>query len=409
MYKQLSELIDMAVVCLKKLNLAEGTIKDYRQSAFRPLERRLADQGYVDSELLRSQENFFFQQFEDGTISRHTLNWRIRGIRILVEILDTGGFTWKVFSKKQKESLPEPFRSVLDSFMQTQNCGQKHKDCINSICRRFLLSISDNGGTDVASISSEHVRSFMDDISKSRPKSMDDVVYALRAFFQYLCENCLYSENFWMLLAAPRCRDHRVRGCVSPEEISLLLESIDKETGSGKRDFAAMSLAAVSGLRAGDIASLKLDNIDWKKKELRIVQGKTDSPLILPIPMPVLQAVADYILNGRPETDSRNVFTRHQAPFTGYHDGESIACIFRKYQKKAGIAHTIGDGKTLHGIRRGLGTGMTASGTPVDVVAQVLGHKGIKATKQYISADLQGMHSCTLGFDSLGGCSNEPS
>lgn len=406
---QLSELIDMAVVCLEKLNLSEGTIKDYRQSAFRPLERRLAGQGYVDSELLRLQEDFFFQQFEDGTISRHTLNWRIRGIRMLVEILDTGDFTWKVFSKKQKEGLPEPFRSVLDSFMQTQNCGQKHKDCINSICRRFLLFVFGNGGTDVVSISSGHVRGFMIEISKSRPKSMDDVVYALRAFFRYLCENGLYSENFWMLLAAPRCRDHRVRGCVSPEEISCLLESIDKETGNGKRDFAAMSLAAVSGLRAGDIASLKLDDIDWKRKEIRIVQGKTDEPLILPIPIPVLQAVADYILNGRPQTDARNVFIRHQAPFTGYHDGVSIACIFRKYQKKAGIVHAVGDGKTLHGIRRGLGTGMTASGIPVDVVAQVLGHKGMKATKQYISADLQGMHNCTLGFDSLGGSGNEPS
>ena len=406
---QLSELIDMAVVCLEKLNLAESTIKNYRQSAFGPLERRLTDQGYVDSRLLRSQEDFFFQQFKDGMISRHTLNWRIRGIRMLVEILDTGGFTWKVFRKKQKEALPEPFQSVLDSFMQTQNCGQKHKDCIHSICRRFLLSVSGNGGTDVTNISSGHVRNFMVEISRSRPKGMDDVVYALRAFFRYVCENGLYSENFWMLLTAPRCRDHRVRGCVSPEEISRLLEGIDRETNNGKRDFAAMSLAAVSGLRAGDIASLKLDDIDWKKKEIRIVQGKTDGHLILPVPMPVLQAVADYILNGRPETDSRNVFIRHQAPFTGYHDGVSVACIFRKYQKKAGIVHVIGDGKTLHGIRRGLGTGMTASGIPVDVVSQVLGHKGMKATKQYISADLQGMHNCTIGFDSLGGGGNEPS
>lgn len=409
MSMQLSKLINMAVVCLEKLSLSKGTINDYRQSAFRPLERRLTGQGYVDSELLRAQEDFFFQQFGDGTISRHTLNWRIRGIRMLMEILDTGGFTWKVFSKKKKEGLTEPFRPILDSFMQTQNCGQKHKDCINSICRRFLLYVSDNGGTDVGSISSEHVRGFMAEISKSRPKSMDDVVYALRAFFRYLCENSLYNENFWMLLAAPRCRDHRVRDCISPEEVSRLLENIDRKTDSGKRDFAAMSMAAVSGLRAGDIASLKLNDIDWKKKEIRVVQGKTDEPLILPVPMPVLQAVADYILNGRPDTDSRNVFIRHQAPFMGYRDGVSIACIFRKYQKKAGLAHTIGDGKTLHGIRRGLGTGMTASGIPVDVVAQVLGHKGTKATKQYISTDLHGLHNCTLGFDSLGGGGNEPS
>lgn len=406
---QLSELIDTAVNCLEKLGLTESTIKDYRQSAFKPLEGRLAGWKSVDSELLRLQEDFFFRQFENGTISRHTLNWRIRGIRMLVEIFDTGNFTWKVFSKKPKKCLPEPFLSILNSFMQTQSCGQKHKDCINSICQRFLLSVSGSGCMDIASITSAHVRDFMAEISKSRPKSMDDVVCALRAFFQYLCEKGLYGDNFWVLLAAPRCRDHHVRRCMAPEEISRLLESIDRGTGSGKRDFAAMSLAAVSGMRAGDIASLKLDDIDWKKEEIRIVQGKTDESLILPVPTPVLQAVADYILNGRPRTDSRNVFIRHQAPFTGYHDGVSIACIFRKYQKKAGIAHATGDGKTLHGIRRGLGTGMTAKGTPVDVVAQVLGHKGMKATKQYISADLQGMHNCTLGFDSLGGGSNEPS
>ncbi len=79
--------------------------------------------------------------------------------------------------------------------------------------------------------------------------------------------------------AAPRCRDHRVRGCVSPEEISCLLESIDKETGNGKRDFAAISLAAVSGLRAGDIASLKLDDIDWKRKRSRSYREKPIDPL----------------------------------------------------------------------------------------------------------------------------------
>ena len=54
-------------------------------------------------------------------------------------------------------------------------------------------------------------------------------------------------------------------------------------------------------------------------------------------------------------------------------------------------------------MRRGLGTGMAANGVPVDTVAQVLGHKGTKATKQYISTDLKSLRCCTLDFDSLGG------
>lgn len=225
----------------------------------------------------------------------------------------------------------------------------------------------------------------------------------LCSFFWYLCENNLYHDTFWMLLATPRCRDHRVRGCLSSEEISLLLGSIGRETANGKRDFAAMSLEAVSGLRAGDIVSLQLDDICWIKYELWLVQGKTSEPLTLPIPRAVLNAIADYILNGRPETVSRNVFVRHCAPYSGYHDGVSIACIFRKYQKKAGLSNTIGDGKTLHGMRRGIETRMAANGVPVDMVAQVLGHKGTKATKQYIFTDIQNLRRCTLGLNSLGG------
>ena len=177
---------------------------------------------------------------------------------------------------------------------------------------------------------------------------MDDVIYTLRAFFCYLCGNDLYHDNFWMLLAAPRCRDHHVRNCLSSEEISLLLGCIGRESPDGKRDFAALSLAAVSGLRAGDIASLMLDDIDWKKHEIRLVQGKTSEPLIIPVPKAVLNAIADYILNGRPETPDRKVFVRHCAPFRGYHDGVSIACIFRKYQKKSSQEHVVGDGKTLN-------------------------------------------------------------
>ena len=59
--------------------------------------------------------------------------------------------------------------------------------------------------------------------------------------------------------------------------------------------------------------------------------------------------------------------------------------------------------REMHGMRRGLGTGMAANGVPVDTVAQVLGHKGTKATKQYISTYLQSLRCCTLDFDSLGG------
>ena len=111
-------------------------------------------------------------------------------------------------------------------------------------------------------------------------------------------------------------------------------------------------LETIQGFEWEFLAEVEIDDIDWKCGNLRIIQGKTGDPLILPIDRSVLQAVADY-------------------------------------------------GKTLHGMRRGLSTVMTSNGTPVETVAQVLGHKSMKATKQYISADMQGMRCCLLGFESL--------
>ena len=399
----LSELIDKANECLKNLGLLSGTIDDYQCSAFHPIERRLGNPLITSTDILIDQEDFFNGLYNSGDISRQTLNWRIRGIRVLSEVYDTGDFKWKVFSRKEQACLHEAYETLLDQFVESQECCEKRKSCKKSICRRFLCFLTDSGILEISAIQPNHLRDFVTEISKDRPKSMDDVISSLRSFFQFLCENGLYDNNQWMLLSAPRCRDRKVRSCVSTKEVIALLESIPRDTPRGKRDFAAMSLAAVSGLRAGDIAALEFEDIDWHCHELHIVQGKTSEPLSLSVSKGMLDALADYILNGRPKTKDRHIFVRHCAPYCGYRDGVSIACIFRKYLKKAGIEHTVGDGKTLHGMRRGLGTGMAINGVPVDLIAQVLGHTGMKAAKHYISADMERLRECALGFDVIGG------
>lgn len=70
--------------------------------------------------------------------------------------------------------------------------------------------------------------------------------------------------------------------------------------------------------------------------------------------------------------------------------------------KAAGVSHTLGDGKTMHGIRRMLGTQMTMEGVPITTIAQILGHQNTHATKPYISLDIEGLRECALGFDSVG-------
>ena len=69
--------------------------------------------------------------------------------------------------------------------------------------------------------------------------------------------------------------------------------------------------------------------------------------------------------------------------------------------KAAEVSHKIGDGKTMHGIRRMLGTQMTIEGIPVTTIAQVLGHQDTDVTRAYISLNIEGLRECALTFDSL--------
>ena len=155
-------------------------------------------------------------------------------------------------------------------------------------------------------------------------------------------------------------------------------------------------------MRASDIAKTKLSDIDWRRSEIHIVQGKTQAPVSLPLQKGVGAALADYILNSRPESQSPEIFLRSLAPFQGFKDGVSVACVLRRRMKAAGITHLRGDGKTMHGIRRMLGTQMTIEGVAITTIAQILGHQSSRATKPYISLDIEGLRECALGFASLG-------
>jgi integrase len=230
---------------------------------------------------------------------------------------------------------------------------------------------------------------------------MDDVVGVLRKLDRYLKASGMSGLPYAGLLMAPRARERKIYPLMPQDDLLAVIESIDRSTAIGKRDYAILLLTASSGLRAGDIASIKLADIDWRRNEINIIQGKTQVPIKLPLQKGVGSALADYIINGRPASSSPQIFLRGLAPFQRFKDGVSVACVLRRRMDTAGVSHIVGDGKTMHGIRRMPGTHMTMEGVPVTTVAQVLGHQKTDATKPYISLDVEGLRECALGLSSL--------
>lgn len=405
MEKDIFTIIATAKEVFKDLGLSADTIRTYQERSFNQVIRSYEVSGIQQfqpelmNKLLIEAEN----QFNNGIISRKSRNWRIRGIRILNEIYETGTFQWKIYQKNLTTEFPDPYIMLGNSFVESLTVNHSSIRSIKSITVRFFWFIKDRNIKNINDISPDDLRSFLSLMHDTRAGSMDEVVSTMKKLFQYLSRNGYKPGNYWQLLSSSRSRDHKVKPAMMKEEIVLIIGQIDRETAPGKRDFAILSLAITTGLRAGDIASLALTDFHWKAMEIHLAQGKTGKRIVLPMQPTVRDAIADYILNERPKSASKTVFLRSSAPYDALKNGVSIACIFRRYLKKAGIEHAVNDGKTFHGIRRSVGTSMVSNGVPVTTVSQVLGHQSIRATRQYVSLDLQGLRKCALPMSSLGG------
>ena len=230
--------------------------------------------------------------------------------------------------------------------------------------------------------------------------SVDTTKRVLKKLHCYLYEVGLCKESFFDTLSFTVPTEHRIKKPVPQEEIAADLSTIDRNTSIGKRDYAVIVLAAVTGMRSVDIINLPLTAIGWINGEIRIIQSKTEKTLALPLTKDVGMALQDYILNGRPDSDLPFVFLRGRAPYVKM--GRTLPYqIFNGYRLKIGLPKCA-----FHGLRRAVGTNMVVAGIPVTTVSQVLGHSGIDPTKQYISLDSVHLKECALdlyGFMPEGG------
>jgi integrase len=145
-----------------------------------------------------------------------------------------------------------------------------------------------------------------------------------------------------------------------------------------------------------DIFGLELTDIDWRKNEIALAQSKTGEAIHLPLMADVGNAIADYILHGRPKSDSPHIFLRVVKPHVRLGSIGNGKNIISRYLSKAGVMHEAWDGKTFHAFRRTQGTRLLEAGVPLPDVAAMLGQLDIDSPKRYISNNEVKMRECCL-------------
>jgi len=177
-----------------------------------------------------------------------------------------------------------------------------------------------------------------------------------------------------------RRRSSLPRG-ITKADAQALLAGCDRRSALGRRDQAVLIILLRLGLRAGEVARLRLDDIDWRAGEV-VVRGKGSRLDRLPLPNEVGRAIAAYLRRGRPTSDRREVFLRARAPFGPIAPG-TVSSTVRRACQRAGV-----DEVGPHRLRHTVACEMVAAGVPLVEVAQVLRHHSLQTTAVYGRVDL---------------------
>ena len=302
--------------------------------------------------------------------------------------------------------LPE-FQKIVDGFLVSDAArvgaggraiSPNTRNDMRWVAHKYLEWLAEQGFTSLDRVGSEQIRKFMLHCSETMAMgSVHNVRLFMLKLYAYLYESKQSPSSFAALLSFKVNRGHKIPETQGADELALMLDSIDRATTEGKRNYAVMMLCIVLGLRACDIAALKLTDIDWINGEIKILQAKTAISVVLPLTKDVGDALSDYILNGRPQSNSGQIFLRLRTPYTGLKSAVTIGEIYESRCKAANLPHS----KRFHTLRRSLGTSMLASGSPVTTVAQVLGHAEVDSTKKYIAVDKEHLKMRALPFDGI--------
>ena len=254
--------------------------------------------------------------------------------------------------------------------------------CYGKQARKFLASLPEPLDAALRRLDAGQVTSFMLGYCQGRNReSAKAMVTAVRALLRFLLvaghvpvplAAAVPAVAGWRLASLPRGLDATV--------VDRLLGSCNRGTMVGRRDYAILVMLARLGLRGAEAAALELGDVDWHGGEVAI-RGKGNRIDRLPLPAGVGEAVAGYLMAGRPRCDAATVFCTVRAPYRRLSPA-AIRQIMGRACRRAGL-NRMG----AHRLRHSLATGMLRAGASLPEVGQVLRHRSQLSTSVYAKVD----------------------
>lgn len=376
------ELMQQVLEQLKNQGYMDSTLADYRRIYNRV--HKFINQLGTDTYTKEAGDGFLHSM----SVCKHTLALHACVIRRLNDYID--GKPYRCHHGNLTEEVTEIYAAVLNGYLD--EC----KDSGNSLatihakkraCVSFLNYIEHAGCLELLELDAGLISQALLIYSNK------DNYACIRLFLKYLADRGITRSDFSGIV--PHYKRRKVLPTTyTTEEISKIEFSINTETDFGKRNLAIIRLATRMGLRSGDIAKLKWNEVDFNTGYISIIQEKTMQPLSLQMPQEVSDALFLYHENLASMPEDGYVFHSMIAPYN-----RITTSIIRHVVTNGFIDAKINITGKKHGphtFRSSLASSMVNDGASYETVSKILGHSDPNVIKHYAKTDIENLRLCSI-------------
>ncbi len=252
---------------------------------------------------------------------------------------------------------------------------------------RMLESQISASGFTWSALTADTLRKFVErDASARKGFGAHGTATSVRSFLRFLVSQGLIASGLELVIPQiKRWSQAALPQRLSELEIEHLCATSSNGTAIGSRNHAIVLLLAKLGLRANEVAKLRLEDVDWSNGFLVVRAAKSRRERSLPLRKEVGEVLLNYLQCGRPVTMHRDIFLRHAPSVCPLRTPSAITKIVKRLLAKAGIERRSSG---AHLLRHTAATRMVNQGATFKEVADVLGHQSLKTTAIYAKLDL---------------------
>jgi site-specific recombinase XerD len=358
----------------------------------------LVDQGMtnvrrITPELIKTFIDGYLAHNQSPTLYLAQLDTR-RALRHLTEYLVSAGVLKPPVIKRVKA----PYSWMLDPYLgylrEERQLTANSIDRITTRLHDFLKGLKGEVTRErFKSLKANRIEACIKGHLKDSRENLKCLASSLRGFLQFCVRQGYTTED--MSTVIPHIPSYRLASIPKGMEDSALqkvLNTIDKNTPHGARDYAMLILLMAYGIRAKQAAELVLDDIDWPRSTIRIRALKGGKEVVLPLLEAVGESLLRFLRHRPPESFYRQVFLSMRAPYKPL-TGLAISQIVRKAMHIGGVQMPGGGARTF---RHSWAIRALAHDSPMKAIADVLGHKCLDTTFIYAKADLKTLRQVAM-------------